>query len=251
MRTAVTTSGALLLVLALALLSACDDSGPGGVAADVTDLCKPLARASSFTYTFDYTLDTPTQEGYEPDPEVDIGDYALQPTSPDFRLNQTLGGTVHAPDKLDLLVETAGSGETHYIFYEDQRWVFLNERWTESSQPVPFPVLEVCDASLDGVDLESVDPEEESVNGQDTLRYELTELELDTVAQLWGVNSDMGRILDTFDVTIWRTQDGEVPVRIVSTSEGEYPSGRTFTMDLTLDVRDLNDAPTVEPPVEG
>jgi hypothetical protein len=249
MRTPVMTPAAVLLGLTLALLAACNGggSGAGDPAADVAELCKPLARVKSFTYTFDYRLETTMLE--DPvDPDIDIGDYALQPDSPDFLIAQTLDGTVHTPDKLDVIVRTEGGDDTHLIFYEDRQWAFLGGRWTPSSQPVPFPVLEICDAALDEVDLEGVEAEEGSVNGEDTLRYELTGLKLDTVEQIWGATSDMGRILDTFDLEVWLTRKGEVPVRIVSRSEGAYPSGRPFTMDLTLDVRDLNDAPTVEPP---
>ncbi|MEX0800910.1 MAG: hypothetical protein WD379_06835 [Dehalococcoidia bacterium] len=244
MRTAILTFAVALL--GAAMVSACDGSSSDPVA-EVTELCEPLARAGSFTYTIDYALDTPMLEG-EVDPDVDIGDYALQPGSPDFSLSQKLDGTYQRPDKLDVIVATEGGGELHLIFVGQERWAFLNDRWTPSQQPVPFPILDVCDGALTGVELEGVTPEEESVNGEDTLRYELKGLKLKTTADLWGPNSDMGRVLDTFDVTLWLTEDGEVPVRIESRADAAYPSGRQFTMDLTVDIRDLNGDISVEPP---
>ena len=57
-----------------------------------------------------------------------------------------------------------------------------------------------------------------------------------------------GRLLTAFNVDVWLTEEGW-PARLEAKSEANYPSGREFSAELSLEIRDVNSEDvSVEPP---
>ena len=246
---------AVVVVIVVASASDGDspgDSPPSTPAPGVAELCQPLAQAERFRYSFAYSMDSPQPEG-DVDAATVVGEppFALQPASPDFAFAQQLDGAVEQPDKLDVTVLTEGAeGEIRMIFIGDDKWVSLGDQLNPAQdQPIPFPPVEMCDAILSGLDPTGVTPTPDTIEGVDILRYELEDVELGTAVQIWTAVSDMGRIVKKYAVTLALSKKDNVPVRMESIGVGTYPGGRTLTVELTLEIKDLNAGDIkVEPP---
>jgi len=248
-----------LLLLTLGVIVACNggSSKPEPIAG-LTDVCQPLARADSFRYVFSYRLESPQQEGEADDTVVGDPPFAIQAAAPDFLFGQTFDGAFEKPDKIDLITKTEGAQaqDTRFVYIGQDQWVELDGQWQKTSPGAPsfvFAPIKMCNAMLSGLDLAGVEPVAESVDGQQVARYEVKDAQLDTAVAIWSGQSDMGRLLDTYAVTVWLSEDDEIPVRIESKVVGTYPFGRELTMELALEASDINAGDIkVEPPiVEG
>lgn len=242
---------AVVVVIVVASASG-GDSPPSTPVPGVEELCQPLAQAERFRYSFAYSMDSPQPEG-DVDEATVVGEppFALQPASPGFAFAQQLDGAVEHPDKLDVTVRTEGAeGEIRMIFIGDDQWVGLGgELNPAQDQPVPFPPVEMCNAILSGLDTTAVTPTTDTIDGVDTLRYELEDVELGTAVQIWTAESDPGRVVKKYAVTLALSKKDNVPVRMESKGVGTYPGGRKLTVELTLEIKDLNAGDIkVEPP---
>ena len=239
--------------LVLALLVACSSGGtpesPSPVPG-VTSLCQPLAQAERYRYSFAYSLDSPQPEGDVDDTVVGDPPFALQPTTTDFELAQEYEGAIENPNKVDITVKTEGGEDLRLLYIGGDQWAYLGGSWIpRQPEPVPFAPLDMCNAVLSDLDLTDISPASETIDGIKALRYEVGDVELDTSVQIWGQQSDMGRLLKTLTVVVWLSEEGNVPVRVESKAVGTYPGGRKLTMELTLEVSDINAGDIkVEPP---
>ncbi|HEU4759063.1 MAG TPA: hypothetical protein VFT91_03680 [Dehalococcoidia bacterium] len=247
--------GALLL-MALAAAVACGGGGggktpEGSPVAGLTDLCQSIAKAKSYRYTFSYKLESLKPTGSVDETALGTPPFALPPAAADFKVAQDLDGAARNPDRVDVTINTEGIGSLREVFVGPDQYVLTGDRWVKRvAEAVPFPALSDCGALLTGVDLTGQKPVEDSVDGAKALRYEVKGVALNTAVSLWTQQSDMGRLLKTYDVTVWVTKDGKTPLRVESSTVGTYPSGRQLTMTLTLSFKDINDSGVkVEPPI--
>lgn len=241
------------VLLALAVLVACNGgtSLPLSPVPGVAELCQPLAQAERHRYTFSYSLDSPQPQGDVDETAIGEPPFALLPTSPDFFFSQAFDGAIENPDKLDVTLTTEGAeGVIRYIFIGNNQWVSLGDTLNPvQGQDIPFPPVEMCNAIVSGLDLTGVTPTADTINGLKTLRYEVKDAELDTAATIWTAQSDMGRVVKKYAVTVWLSEDDNVPVRLESRGLGTLPSGREITTELMLEIRDINAGDIkIEPP---
>ncbi len=248
--------GLVPAVLTLLALVACNGGGTGeegpegSPVAGVTDLCQPLAKAERYRYSFTYKV-----ESLKPTGEIDVtavGDppFALPADAPDFQVTQTLDGSVQNPQRVEMTIRTEGTGDLQMVFIGPDQWILTGDRWIKrQAELVPFAPLDVCNAMLLGLDLTGAEATEDSVDGEKVLRYEVKAAELQTAVKLWTQQSDMGRLLKTYDVSVWLSDKGKAPVRMESRTIATYPSGRELSMDLSLTIKDVNAGDIkIEPP---
>ena len=248
-----------LLLLTLGVVVACDggSSKPEPIAG-LTELCQPLGRADSFRYVFSYRLESPQQEGEANGTAVGDPPFAIQAAAPDFLFGQTFDGAFQKPDKIDVTTKTEGAltEDTRFVYIGQDQWVELGGQWQKTPPEAPpygFAPIKMCNAMLSGLDLAGVEPHAETMDGERVARYEVKDAQLGTAIAVWSGQSDMGRLLDTYAVPVWLSEDEEIPVRIESKSVGTYPFGREITMELALEASDINAGDIkIEPPiVEG
>jgi hypothetical protein len=237
--------------LALLMISAACDGGSPAVVGNITPLCRPVGQADRFRYTLKYTLDSPQPTGEVDESAVGEPPFALTPKAPDFRFEQDMNGEVENPDRIRLVSSTPETGELELITIGDEQWAHLGGQWKSNGrQASPFPPVATCDAILKGLDLDGAESSADTIDGKEVLRYELKGAELETAVVIFTAKSDMGRLLKTYDVTVWLAKKDRSPVRIDSVSVGSYPSGRQLTMNISLSFKDINAGDiNVEPPV--
>ena len=243
---------AVSILLALAVLAACNGGGQRLTPAPgITSLCQPLAQAERYRYSLTYSLESPQPQGAVDESALGDPPFAVQPTGPNFKFSQQFDGAVENPDKVELIAKTPGTPDLHIITIGSDQWVLLGGQWNPSAGGATFfPPLGTCNAVLSGLDLTRLTPSADTIDGEKVLRYEVEGAELETAVMMWTAKSDMGRILKTFTVTLWLSEQGDVPVRIESRSVGTYPSGRELSMEVTLGIRDVDaDDIEVKPPL--
>lgn len=243
------------VLLILAVLAACN-GGPSALpspVAGVAGLCQPLAQAERFRYTFAYTLESPQPQGDVDETAVGDPPFALLPTTPDFLFSQQLDGVLEGPDKLDVAIKTEAADDGfRMIFIGGEQWVSLDDEWTQAqqAQPFPFPPVDMCNAITSGLDLTGLTPAADKIDGVKALRYEAKDVALNTAVMIWGAQSDPGRVVKKYTVTVWLSEEEEVLVRVESRATGTFPSGREISVELTLEVSDINASDIkIEPPI--
>jgi len=240
-RGAVAIAAAWAFVLLLAACGGGSGSSPSP-AVDSNSPCDRLTQAGKFRYTFSYSLVSP-----QPGPEaaktpVTPSDFALQPTSPDFALSQQMEGVVENPERVDLNVKTPDSPDLRLVFIDGEEWVNLGGAWTQRPpDPVPFPAPNVCSAVVSSLDLEAESPSQDTVNGVAAKLYQSDSAEADIAARVWGAESDMGRLVDTYAVKVWITEGGD-PLRMEASGSGTYSGGREISVELSLELSDIGDS---------
>ena len=240
-RGTVAIAAAWAFVLLLAACGGGSGSSPSP-AVDSDSPCDSLTQAGKFRYTFSYSLDSPQPEAEAGKTPAAPSDFALQPASPDFSISQQMDGVVENPDRVDLTVKTADSPDLRLVFIDGEEWVNLGGAWTQRPpDPVPFTAPDVCSAVVSSLDLEAESPSQDTVNGVAATLYQSESAEADIAARVWGAESDMGRLVDTYVVKVWITEDGD-PLRMEASGSGTYPGGRQISVEVSLELRDIGDS---------
>ncbi len=222
-------------------------AGPGGGLV----ACEALDKLQRYRYTYSFQISSPQPETPLDETQVGLPTFALPPNNPDFEFGQEFEGSVVAPDRIRQLVKNEGLPDLELVFIGEQAWSYLSGQWIAASGPVPvsFPPGQVCNAVLSAPDFEGVVPATEQLNGAASRHYRFEGVEAETAGLLLGPASDMGRLLKVYDVDVWLSQDG-LPVRLETSSEGTYPSGRQMFIELALEIKDVNAKDIeVEPPI--
>ena len=214
--------------------------------------CETLAKFERYRYTLTMRLFSPQPE--TPVDETKVGEppFALAPNAQTFEFPTLYEVSVVSPDRTHLVAKNEGQPDLELIYIGDQAWSKLESGWSSAGGGVgspPLPPGQVCQAVLSAPDFAGVVPVEEELDGVATRRYRFDRVESNVAGTLLGPASDMGRLLEIYEVEVWLAEDGW-PARLEISSEGTYPSGRTLLMELTLEVRDVNDKGiNVEPPI--
>lgn len=247
-------AGGLVLMAGLLWLACNGGSsvGPGPSPVALAGSCQPIAEFERFRYTVTYTLDSPKPEVPVDDTAVGDPPFAMPPNGDDFLLTQVFAGSFQGPDRFQIEVETPTEedvGTVALIILGDQIWVNVGSGWVMADFPNAFPPLGVCQSILSSVDFSGLDFSPQTANGQETRHVTIDEAQLDTAAVLFGSESDMGRLLAVFELEVWLAEDGGWPARLVAKSTGTYPSGRQLSMEISLEIKDIDASDiSIEPP---
>ena len=247
---------ALALIGALIWLSCSGGGGdgtgqesPGAIAAP----CQQLAELERFRYKVTYKIDSPKPEG--PVDEAQLGEppFAIQPAGETFSLTQEFTGSFIAPDRFSIAVFTPsqeGGQELLQIFIEDQVWVKTEGTdWLSAPFTNDFPPQKVCDEVLGKLDLAGLPSTPDNLNGLQAQHVEIEQAELEVAATLFGPGSDMARLATVYSVDAWVAEEGW-PARFEAKSSGTYPSGRQMSVEVTLEITDVDAGDIeIEPPI--
>ncbi len=252
---------ALVSLVMLVIGVACAGGSGGGAAPSPAAgsggglvACEALNKLQRYRYTFSFLISSPQPETPLDETQVGTPAFALPPNNPTFEFGQDFDGSVVAPDRLDQLVKNEGQPDLQLRFIGDQAWTQVDGgEWavsgTAGAVTPPFHPDLVCNAVLSAPDFEGVVPVTEELNGNSTSHYRFDGVDADTAGVLHGPVSDMGRLLTVYDVDVWLAEDG-LPARLEARSEGTYPSGRKISIELALEIRDVNAKDIeVEPPI--
>ena len=233
--------GSILLILGIA----CSDDAPSyhlqsaAFPSDV-EACTAFNRFDRYRYKFTFRIASPHPAGPVDVEEVGSPPFGLPPDSPDFELVQEHEGTIVNPDKIDLVIKTPELPDLIMRFLEGEQWTNLGGTWTLADDPAPYnysPAL-VCHSMMAGLQLAGT-PTSETVNGVDTTHYEFEDVSLLTGGYLFNTGSDPDRVLQVYSGDVWLTEDGW-PVRLESSSRGTYPSGRELSLEVSLEITDVD-----------
>lgn len=252
------TSGARIAAGALMMLIgvACGGGSGGQVVSPSTGhgggltACRVLNELERYRFSFSFRLFSPQPERPLDDTEVGNPPFALVPNAPTFEFSQEYEGSVVSPDRTYLVIKGRGQPALEFTYIGDKAWSKLEDQWVPApGAAVPFPPGRVCDAVMSDPDFGGLVPVEEQLNDVATSRYQFERVESDIAGDLLGAESDMGRLNEVYELDIWLTEDGW-PARLKISSEGTYPSGRTLLIELTLEIKNVNDKSIkVEPPI--
>jgi len=168
-----------------------------------------------------------------------------------------LEGAFVAPDRSQIHVSARLDDlqlEEDSITVGEQTWVKTGDNWVEGE-----PEFQLGDFSP-GSFLEELGPEQlrllkpsnETVNGVDSLRYDIDQADVETLRSLGALLGQDGGLEDLpeeFNLGLWLAEDGGWPVRVTVTARGVADGGEELSIDLSMDVTDVNDPDIeIEPP---
>ena len=245
------TAAAVLVVIGALLLAACTGGDGTGAGQAGAAACQSLSKLERFRYTFDYKIDSPQPQGTVDVMALGEPPFAILPTAESLAVRQVFNGSFVRPDRYMIRIETRSEPDAtdiELLFIGEQSWAKAGGEWMLAGAPNAFTPLLVCESILSDVELAGLVPSAETVDGQAVSRFQLEEAQLNTVATLFGAESDMGRLLKSYSVDILLAEDGW-PVRLEVGSESSYPSGRDMAMEISLEIKDVNAKDIeIEPP---
>jgi hypothetical protein len=201
-----------------------------------------LAELKSFRYSITMHIEIPGLED------------ELLPGLADFLSDVEIRGASVAPDKSEMQMVLGKAGKTMgAVVIGDKTWFSSGEEWTET----PNGALDVSLLSPDTVSSSVInqeafagtEPAKEAISGVDTLHYTATQSGLGSLADLLGVAEPENDVPVETKTDLWLTEDGGYPVRVVIDARGTDAEGREVSVQLELNVTDLNDPGIeIEPP---
>jgi hypothetical protein len=254
---------ALLVILAASLLVAC---GGGDKEEETASDKAPQAAATAAA--------SPAATPEEEAAEVTSGPAEAFAELESYRMKMSLimeGTTAEAPGTLALDIEGAfvapDRSQTHVTAHLDdlkleeesitvgeQTWVKTGDNWVEGE-----PEFKLGDFSpgslveeLGPEQLRLLKPSNETVNGVDTLRYDIDRADVETLRSLGallGQDEGLESLPEDFNLSLWLAEDGGWPVRITVSAQGVVDGSDELSIDLSMDVTDVNDPDIeIEPP---
>jgi len=168
-----------------------------------------------------------------------------------------LEGAFIAPDRSQTHVNARVGDielEEESISVGGQTWVKTGDNWVEGE-----PQLQLGDFSpgslleeLGPDDLRLLKPSKETINGVDSLRYNIDQADVETLRSLGallGQDGSLENLPEEFNVDLWLAEDGGWPVRVTMAARGVMDSGNEMSLDFSMDVTDVNDPGIeIEPP---
>jgi len=252
--------GLAVLGLVLALAAACGGGGSdnGSPTPQVTGAASPVAspgaataapcqmlvEAETYRYVSKITLESP-ETTETPSDDLPLPSPTLtRPFTGPFIFQYDVEADVVAPDRFAYTITTAGAAPFGVIVIGQQTWTQIEGEWQAAAQPlsIGYQAIPICEAILPELDLSQVEPEREEIDGVKTLHYSFARnASPEGVAKVFGPNSDMDLLVNTLDVDLWLSDDGDELVRLEFQGKGLYSDGRPLMVRVVLDVRDIND----------
>jgi hypothetical protein len=244
--------------LAIAMMAACGGNGSDGSspmpAATGAQPCQILDQAKSFRYVSKTTLESPdTTE--TPTADLPLPSPTRSPRAFDgyFLYEYEVEASVVSPDRFHFTISATDAPRSDIIIIGEEVWQQLEGVWTALplAAGIPYQPIPVCEAILPELDLSQGEPQQEEVNGRQTMHYTFPKNPSPQgVATIFGENSDMAAVIKELDVDLWLSaEEGEL-VRLELRGKGLYSDGRPLVVHLELDVRDINaDDIKIEPPI--
>jgi hypothetical protein len=168
-----------------------------------------------------------------------------------------LEGAFVAPDRTQTQVSASLGDlklEEESITVGGQTWLKTGDNWVEGEPQ--FQLSDFSPASLlEGLgpdQLRLLKPEKETVNGVDSLRYNIDRADVETLSglgALLGQDGDLANLPEEFSVDLWLAEDGGWPVRVTMTARGTMNGSDEMSLDFSMDITDVNDPNiSIEPP---
>jgi len=247
---------ALFLAAAAALLSligaACGgDDTPASLPDTGAKVCDDLHNTDRLRYVLTYSIQSPQQAN----PPGDTPGFGILPSQPTLDFQTKHDGAMVKPDRLDFevsLPNTPSQPPLHTIRIGESEWYYLGDTWQANSggpHSFPFTPPNLCDALVSPLSLAGKSASQESVGETEARHVRLKGVTLDASSQVFGPESDMGRLLKTYDVDLWLNKTKNRLVKVDAVSRGTYPYGRELSVSFDLEVNSYNDKSIkVDPP---
>ncbi len=213
--------------------------------------CGPFSELKSYRYTSRVRLSTTGGES----------DAVSTPTPPPLNAIWEIAGSVKTPDRAEAVLHypadsDLGPGDIPVVIVGNQTYHLTGGvRWsvsdTNPSAPlIPFLPAILCEGLAPDVAIGGMAAQVETVGDVPADRYHFDSLDTDFSSRVWGPGSDMGQLVKSYQVDVWLAEEGQWPVRIEMEGRGTYPDGRELTVEVAMEVSDLNDGDIkIEPPV--
>jgi hypothetical protein len=135
----------------------------------------------------------------------------------------------------------------------ERTWFSSGEEWTETPNGAPDVSLlspeKVSGSVIDEEAFAGAEPTKEKMNGVDALHYTANQSGLGSLRELLGVAEPENDVPVETRMDLWLTEDGGYPVRMVIDAGGTDTEGEEVSVQLEMNVTDLNDPGIeIEPP---
>jgi hypothetical protein len=166
---------------------------------------------------------------------------------------ETRGASV-APDKSEMQMTPGESGQTMgAVVIGERTWFSSGEEWTETPNGAPDVSLlspeKVSGSVIDEETFAGAEPTKEKMNGVDALHYTANQSGLGSLRELLGVAEPENDVPVETKMDLWLTEDGGYPVRLMIDAGGTDTEGEEVSVQLEMNVTDLNDPGIeIEPP---
>ena len=253
----------LLVVLALACggdkkdgASAGDyDASPGGAPAvqfvDLTESANNLRELESFRFDFSMKmkLGSVSGSGSSDDALGAAFAAALLGALGDIKAE----GAFVAPDQIETKVSFGGE-EISYVQIGSKAWIKEGGSWTATTADADLALggspSELFEDFLPQEVLRGARTKQESVNGVKATRYSFDKQALADLAEEFGSGAGAGDLDDISEASldIWLAEDN-IPVKVLVAIAGKDESGQSISIQLEMNVRDINsDSVKIRPP---
>jgi len=155
-------------------------------------------------------------------------------------------GAVVAPDKSEMQMTLGESGRTMgAVVIGERTWFSSGEEWTETPNGAPDVSLlspdKLSGSIIDEQAFAGSEPVREKLNGVDSLHYSQTQNGLGSLSELLGVGEPQDDVPVETQMDLWLTEDGGHPIRLVIDASGRDEEGQEVSIQLEMNVTDLND----------
>ena len=211
---------------------------PGGQAIPIAS----LADLKSFRYSITLHLEIPGLED-----ELFPGFAALLS-------DVEIRGASVAPDKSEMQMTLGESGQVMgAVVIGERTWFSSGEEWTETPNRASDVSLlspeKVSGSVIDEEAFAGAKPTKEKLNGVDALHYTANQSGLGSLRELLGVAEPENDVPVETRMELWLTEDGGYPVRLMIDARGKDAEGEEVSVQLEMNVTDLNDPGIeIEPP---
>jgi hypothetical protein len=211
---------------------------PGGQAIPIAS----LADLKSFRYSITMHIEIPGLED-----ELFPGFAALLS-------DVEIRGASVAPDKSEMQMTLGESGQVMgAVVIGERTWFSSGEEWTETPNRASDVSLlspeKVSGSVIDEEAFAGAKPTKEKLNGVDALHYTANQSGLGSLRELLGVAEPENDVPVETRMDLWLTEDGGYPVRLMIDARGKDAEGEEVSVQLEMNVTDLNDPGIeIEPP---
>ena len=215
--------------------------------------CEFPSDIKSFRFEMTLKANLPTTpEAETPESEEPLGDFlgALTGLMGDMKME----GAVIAPDRSSMEMTVGGHEFGSFVQIGSQSWAkvagltdWKEEPASEGSEFL-FSPMDFCETAEEDLSsaLSGLEGERETVNGIETVHYNLDQADLAFLGDFLGGTEDLP---DEFNMDIWLAEDGDWPVRMTFAASGEDDEGQDLSFEISIEFKDFNDSSiNIEPP---